>query len=108
LREESRNDQANSLFGEKKPRIVLDSARVAHKYRGQFYAVAARFERQRKKKTQIAVSADLRRAIVRDISTGDLFGRMWGPFATTRGTRHRIGKGFEPDAGRIAQHKAGA
>ena len=74
--EESRNDEANCFFGEKKSRIVLDSARVAHKYRGQFYAVAARFERQRKKKRQIAVSSDLRGAIVGDIHTGNLFGGL--------------------------------
>jgi hypothetical protein len=41
-----------------------------------FYAVAARLERQRKKKRQMAVSSDLRRAIVGDIHAGDLFGRM--------------------------------
>jgi len=76
-REESRGDQANCfLSGEKKSRIVLDSARVAHKYRGQFYAVAARLERQRKKKRQIAVSSGLRRAIVRNNHAGDLLGRM--------------------------------
>jgi hypothetical protein len=34
--EESRNDEANCFFGEKKSRIVLDSARGTHKYRGQF------------------------------------------------------------------------
>jgi hypothetical protein len=73
-----------------------------------FYAVAERLERQRKKKRQIAVPSDLRPAIVRNIHAVDLFGRMWGSFAATRGTRHRIGEGIEPDAGRIAQHKAGA
>jgi hypothetical protein len=73
-----------------------------------FYAVAERLERQRKKRRRIAVPPDLCPAIVRNFDAGDLFGRMWGSFATTRGTRHRIGKGFEPDAGRIAQHKAGA
>jgi len=41
-----------------------------------FYAVAARFERQRKTKRQIAVSSDLRRAIVRNIHAGDLFGGL--------------------------------
>ena len=88
---------------------MLDSARVGHKYRNRyFYAVAARLDRQRKKRRRIAVSSCLRRTILRDICDRDLFGRMRGTFARTGGTRHATTKGIEPHAGRAAKHKASA
>jgi hypothetical protein len=65
------------------PELCSTQHAVRINIEADFYAVAARLERQRKKKRQIAVSSDLPRAILRDISSGDLFGRMFGAFATT-------------------------
>jgi len=93
------SDQANGSFWARRNRELCSTQHALRiNIEANFYAVTARLERQRKKRKRIAVSSDLRRAILGDIYTGDLFGRMWGAFAATRGTRHPIGKGFEPDA----------
>src|SRR5438093_4258146 len=82
-REESRNDQANgSFWARRNPELCSTQHALRINIEVNFYAVTARLERQRKKRKQIAVSSDLRRPIVGDIYTGDLFGRMRGPFAT--------------------------
>jgi len=76
-REESRGDQANgSLWARRNLELCSTQHALRINIEANFYAVTARFERQRKKKRQIAVSSDLRRAIRGDIYTGDLLGRM--------------------------------
>src|SRR5438093_5041891 len=92
-REESRGDQANGSFWARRNRELCSTQHALRiNIEANFYAVTARLERQRKKKRKIAVSSGLLRTIVRNIGAGDLFGRMWGAFAATRGTRHPIGK----------------
>src|SRR5262245_47823960 len=81
-------------------RIVLDSARVGHKYMGRyFYANAARLDRQRKEERRITLSDCPCAATLRDICAGDLFGRMRGTVARTGRTGHAITEGTEPHAG---------
>jgi hypothetical protein len=76
-REERRGDQANGSFWARRNRELCSTQHALRiNIEANFYAVAARFERQRKKKRQIAVSSDLRRAILGDIYTGDLFGGL--------------------------------
>jgi len=76
-REESRGDQANgSLWARRNPELCSTQHALRINIEANFYAVAVRFERQRKKKRQIAVSSGLRRAIVRNNHAGDLLGRM--------------------------------
>lgn len=75
-REESRNDQANgSFWARRNPELCSTQHALRINIEANFYAVTARFERQRKKE-RIAVSSDLRRAILGDIYTGDLFGGL--------------------------------
>ena len=76
-REESRDDQANGSFWARRNRELCSTRHALRiNIEANFYAVTARLERQRKKRKRIAVSSDLRRAILGDIYTGDLFGGL--------------------------------
>ena len=71
------SDQANGSFWARRNRELCSTQHALRiNIEANFYAVTARLERQRKKRKRIAVSSDLRRAILGDIHTGDLFGGL--------------------------------